>query len=115
MPFDLELTSHTYTKTPEGGVQRVVADDPSESRQVTLIQDHLADEAARFSDGDFADPARIHGMDMPGLAELEAGYARIRVEYSRESDGGTIIYSSAEPALVAAIHSWFDRQTADHA
>lgn len=114
MPFDLELTTHDYTKTAQGGVQEVVANDPSGSEQVTLIQDHLAEEAVKFSEGDFADPARIHGMDMAGLAELEAGFSRIRVEYSAQSDGGTITYSSDEPELIEAIHSWFDRQIADH-
>ena len=74
---------------------------------------HGAKEAALFRIGNYSDPAKIHGMDMPGLKELEAGAARANVTYTDVSDGAQITYSSTEPALVTAIHSWFDRQLAD--
>lgn len=114
MPFDLAATNHTFTKTDNGGVEKVVVNDPSDSRNLTLIRSHLTKEAALFRTGNYSDPARIHGMDMPGLKELEASAARVKVTYAELPDGAQITYSSDEPALVSAIHSWFDRQVADH-
>lgn len=114
MPFDLAMTTHTFTKTADGGTQMVSANDPADAEQIKLIQDHLAHEAEAFMRGDYADPARIHGMDMPGMHELEAGAARVKVTYAAFADGATITYQSNEPTLVEAIHQWFDRQMADH-
>jgi len=114
MPFDLARTTHTFTKTDAGGVEEVVVNDPTDARNLALIRSHLAKEAALSRTGNYSDPAKIHGMDMPGLNELEAGATRVNVTYSDVSDGAQITYSSTEPALVSAIHSWFDRQVADH-
>lgn len=114
MPFDLDATTHRFTKTPDGGVQTVTADDPTDETQVRLIREHLRAERERFSRGDFDDPARIHGMDMPGVGELSAGYERIEVRYSEVSAGAELTYATDERDLVDAIHAWFDRQVMDH-
>lgn len=115
MPFDLNRTKHIFTKTDSGGVEQVlVVDDPGDTTNLALIRSHLAQEAELFRSGNYSDPAKIHGMDMPGLKELEAGAKRVTVVYADLPAGAQITYSSAEPALVAAIHSWFDRQVADH-
>ncbi len=53
-------------------------------------------------------------MDMPGLKELSEGYSRVDVAYAELPDGGRITYTSSEPALVSALHAWFDRQLVDH-
>lgn len=114
MPFDLAATRHTFTKTDRGGVEQVVVIDPADRRNLELIRSHLQFEAAEFREGNYSDPARIHGMDMPGLAELEAGAERVDVRYEELPDGARISYTSDEPALVDAIHAWFDRQSSDH-
>jgi hypothetical protein len=114
MPFDLERTTHVFDPTPTGGVQTVVADDPTDEEQVVLVREHLAEEAERFRAGDFGDPAAIHGHDMPGLAELEAGYAGIGVAYADVDDGARIVYETDDPALVNALHDWFEAQVSDH-
>lgn len=114
MPFDLEATTHTFDKTETGGVQTVTAHDQTDAEQVGLIHDHLVEEVAAFQKGDFDDPARIHGHDMPGLAELIANYDRIEIEYRSLDGGGQITYTATDPALVDALHAWFDRQTMDH-
>jgi hypothetical protein len=72
MPFDLERTMHRFTKTGTGGEQTVTANDPADARQVALIREHLSEEVTRFGNGDFGDPASIHGGEMPGLRELAA-------------------------------------------
>ena len=114
MPFDLDRTTHRFSKTDSGGVQTVVADDPKDTSQIGLIQQHLRHEADQFRRGDFTDPARIHGTEMPGLAPLLDGAGKITVGYEATADGARITYTTSEDALVAALHAWFDAQVSDH-
>jgi hypothetical protein len=114
MPFDLERTTHRFAKTGTGGLQTVTAKDPADAQQVKLIREHLAEEVARFSKGDFGDPASIHGGEMPGLRELEAGHDRIDVRYAEGSAGAQITYTTSDPALIKALHAWFGAQVTDH-
>lgn len=114
MPFDLERTTHVFAKRANGGVQTVVADDPDDAEQVALVRAHLRKEAAKFRRGELDDPARIHGMEMPGLAELQRGVRRIAIVYADVAAGGQIHYRTDDRALVAALHHWFNAQTSDH-
>lgn len=114
MPFDLARTTHLFARRSSGGIQAVVADDQDDSEQVALIRDHLGEEAERFRRGDLDDPGRIHGMEMPGLAELKAGAGRIETVYADVLAGGQILYRTDDPALVSALHAWFDAQVSDH-
>ena len=114
MPFSLERTLHVFDKTETGGTQRVVARDSSPD-QIDMIRSHLQAIARDFAARDFADPARIHGLDMPGLAELRSARPDdLSVSYGRIENGAQIIYTAATPALVEAIHRWFDAQVSDH-
>ncbi|MEZ4698838.1 MAG: hypothetical protein R2834_00790 [Rhodothermales bacterium] len=113
MPFDLDRTTHHFEKLPDGGRQQVVTDD-GDAGQIALIQSHLAEEAERFSRGDFHDPAMIHGDHMAGMHELVMGHDRIEIAYTPLPDGGQILYTTDDPALVEAIHAWFDAQVSDH-
>ena len=57
----------------------------------------------------------IHGVDMPGLADMQAAHANeMSVDYRELVDGAEITYSSHLPKIVAAIHRWFDAQLNDH-
>jgi hypothetical protein len=114
MPFDLEQTTHVFQKLDDGGLQKVVVKDPSNKKQVALIQSHLKEESEKFRKGDFSDPAKLHGEDMPGLAQLKAGAAKIDIRYSALPDGAQIRYTAKDPKLVTALHRWFDAQLADH-
>ncbi len=71
MPFDLEKTTHVFSKTADGGIQQVIAKDKSDTEQIQLIRDHLSEISEDFRQGDFSKPAQIHGGEMPGLAELK--------------------------------------------
>lgn len=115
MPFDLQKTLHIFEKTPEGGVQQVIARDATDGEQIRLIRGHLSQLAARFAQGDFRGPARIHGEDMPGLRELRAGASQVRFAYSELANGAQIVYTTDSPPLQAAIHRYFDAQLSDHA
>jgi len=114
MPFDLSRTYHVFASLPDGGLQTVRAAPLGDTLQVRLIQEHLQAEAARFSRGDFSDPMAIHGHTMPGIAELRAGAQRIQVEFTARTDGASIRYRTRDPALIAALHRWFEAQRADH-
>ena len=114
MPFDLDATTHRFEPTDGGLVQIVVADDPGDARQVRLVRGHLGDEAERFRQGDYGDPAVIHGHDMPGLAELEAGAAAITVELADVDAGARLTFTSDDPTLVDALHRWGEAQLMDH-
>ncbi|MBX0328379.1 hypothetical protein K2Z83_11895 [Oscillochloris sp. ZM17-4] len=114
MPFDLARTTHVFTDQPDGGIQQVVADDPADSAQIALIRSHLQAEAVKFQQGDFNDPMAIHGMTMPGLAELRQGYAQIVVAYAELPDGAQIRYTTSEPTMITALHTWFAAQRSDH-
>jgi hypothetical protein len=116
MPFSLERTLHIFTKTKTGGVQQVIVKDKSDADQIRLIRQHLSTIAGEFAQGDFSAPEKIHGKNMPGLAELEnAKTGQLKIEYRDLPDGGQIDYSTHNPQLIHALHRWFDAQLADHA
>ena len=114
MPFDLEQTIHVFQRLDDGGRQTVTVKNPSNARQIALIQGHLQHEAEKFRRGDFSDPAEIHGDDMPGLAELKTGFGEIDIRYTALPNGGEIRYTTANPVLVTALHQWFTAQLSDH-
>jgi hypothetical protein len=115
MPFDLEQTTHVFTKNDNGGLQQVVVKDNSNVEQIRLIREHLIDIAGKFAQGDYGDPASIHGEDMPGLAALrQAKPGTIDIVYTELENGGQIVYSTKDPQLVQAIHQWFEAQLSDH-
>jgi hypothetical protein len=113
MPFDLDATTHIFKKTPEGGVQQVVADS-DDAEQVRLIREHLQTISTQFAAGNFHDPTMIHGPEMVGLHALVMGHDRLSITYREIDMGAEITYSSEDPKLVDALHSWFDAQVADH-
>lgn len=114
MPFDLERTTHYFDPLPDGGVQAVKADDPSDREQIQLIREHLRKEAAAFARGDFGDPEQIHGRDMPGVEELRMSYEEVTITFSTTPTGARIRYRTRAPQVVDALHRWFDAQLMDH-
>lgn len=72
MPFNLKATTHIFTKTPDGGTQRVIAKDASDGQQIQMVREHLRYIQAESQQGDFAGPSHVHGADMPGLSALKA-------------------------------------------
>lgn len=116
MPFDLEKTTHVFSKTDQGGLQQVVVKDKSDTEQIKLIRAHLSGISEDFKRGDFSRPERIHGEGMPGLAALKSAKpGQIKIEHAVLPDGAQINYSSNLFELIDAIHRWFDAQLSDHA
>lgn len=114
MPFDLDTTTHAFAPSADGGTQTVTSDDPDDTQQIDAIRDHLRKEAAAFERGEFDDPLTVHGPDMPGVAQLSAGAARIDVIYDGVAAGARLTYATSDPKLIEALHAWFDAQTSDH-
>ncbi len=113
MPFGMDTSMHAFVLNQRGGVQTVTVRN-RDPKQISLVRSHLHKEAAAFARGDFSDPASIHGRAMPGLGLMHAGSARIHMVYSDVPNGARITYSTTDPELIAAIHSWFKTQVGDH-
>lgn len=114
MPFDISKTLHIFRMTESGGVEQVVARDPGDTSQVSLIRQHLKHEAGRFQRGDYSDPAKLHGAGMPGLKELQAGASHIKISYMELPAGAAITFQTTDIHLLTAIHRWFGAQLSEH-
>jgi hypothetical protein len=115
MPFKLQSTTHVFTKTADGGVQRVVVKDPADLEQVRRVREHLREMQARFGSGDFSGPTHIHGAEMPGLAQLKAAQPeQLAIAYRDIAGGAELTYRSKDLTLVSALHDWFEAQLGDH-
>jgi len=114
MPFSLKATTHIFTKTAEGGIQRVVAKSAADTQQIKLVREHMRDIQAQFQKGDFSGPTHIHA-EMPGLAELKAAKpGEIAIDYKDTDAGAELSYRTTDAKLVRALHHWFDAQLSDH-
>jgi hypothetical protein len=115
VPFATDQTVETFTKTVHGGVQHVIAKSADNTQQIKLIQAHLLKIANEFRKGDFSVTERVHGADMPGLAQLKrAEIDDIKFEYKALPDGAQIHYSTEYPQYVKALHEWFAAQEKEH-
>jgi len=115
VPYALDQTLQTFSKTVHGGVQHVVVKSADNTEQIKLIQANLLKMASDFRKGDFSVTERIHGADMPGLAQLKkAETDDIKYEYKELPNGAQIHYSTEYPQYVQALHEWFDAQMKEH-
>ena len=115
VPYSLDQTLLTFTKTVHGGVQHVVVKSADNTEQIKLIQANLLKMASDFRKGDFSVTEQIHGADMPGLARLKmAETDDIKYEYKALPNGAQIHYSTEYPEYVQALHEWFDAQMSEH-
>ncbi|MGA9334742.1 MAG: hypothetical protein WBV39_10740 [Rudaea sp.] len=114
MPFDMAKTLHVFKMTERGGIERVVTRGAAANDQIALIRQHLQHEARKFQKGDYSDPARLHGADMPGLKELQKGASGITVSYAALPNGAEISFETRDLHLLTAIHRWFGAQLSEH-
>ena len=115
MPFDVHDSIHVFLKSPDGGTQQVLAKDSKDQDLIAAIRMHLSMEAERFGKGDYSDPMKIHGMDMPGVHYLSlVKPGQIAITYRDLPAGAEIRYSGKDADTVDAIHKWFDAQLSDH-
>lgn len=114
MPFDMAKTVHVFRMTETGGVQRVVAKNENDAGQIALIRQHLRHEAVQFSQGNYSDPATLHGASMPGLADVQTGAAQIAVRYADVPGGAALTFEATDIHLITALHRWFGAQLSEH-
>lgn len=115
MPFSIKAATHIFTKSSDGGTQRVITKDVSDATQTRLVREHLREIQTQFQKGDFSGPSHIHGNDMPGLAQLKAAKpGQISITYRDAEGGAEFTYRTGNPKLVSALHAWFDAQLSDH-
>jgi len=114
MPFDISKTVHIFKMTEFGGIQQVIVKDPGSIDQIAFIQRHLQHEAERFQFGDYSDPAKLHGAQMPGLKELQAGASDIKISYTTLPNGAELTFETTDLHLLTAIHRWFGAQLSEH-
>ena len=114
MPFSMDSTQHVFRKTDSGGVQAVTTRKPDPDQEA-LVRAHLRKITAQLQARDFSGPAHLHGAAMPGLRQMrESKTDQLEVTYADTTDGGQITYVAHTPALVDAVHRWFDAQVSDH-
>jgi len=115
MPFNGQNSTHMFQKLPDGGLQQVLAKDAADKDVISAIRGHLSMEADRFKQGDYSDPMKIHGMDMPGVQYLESVKpGQIGIVYRELPNGAEVRYTGKNQATIDAIHKWFDAQLRDH-
>lgn len=114
MPFDISKTVHIFKMTEFGGIQQVIVKDPGSIDQIAFIQQHLLHEAERFQRGDYSDPAKLHGTQMPGLKELQVGSSEIKVSYATLPTGAELTFKTTDLHFLTAIHRWFGAQLSEH-
>lgn len=114
MPFDLDKTTHYFKQNDTGAVMEIRVKDTNNKEQIALIRGHLQKEVDLFDQGDFGDPANLHGMDMPGLDVLSASADKFSVSYHELEDGAKLEYISDDPEVITALHEWFMAQVMDH-
>lgn len=111
IPLDLKKTTHGFSKTDNGGIQKVIVKDKSEKERISLIRIYLTRMANDHQQGNFSDLEKRYGADMPGLSELKAAKpGQIRIESKELVDGAQIEYSTESSQLIQAIHQLFDAQ-----
>jgi hypothetical protein len=108
--FERASMTRSFQATDTGGVEQVVVHDPADAAQLARVRTYLQQEAARFQEGRYEDPAKTHGMEMPGSKELEGGYSRVQVRYADLPNGGQVTHIAPDQALIQALHAWFERR-----
>ena len=114
MPFDMSKTIHVFKMTQSGGIEQILVRDAQYADQIELIRRHLQHEAKRFQRGDYSDPAKLHGANMPGLSELEANASQIQISYAELPKGAQITFETKSLRLLTEIHRWFGAQLSEH-
>jgi len=114
MPFDMNRVTHYFIKKDNGGVLMIKAKDQEDTAQISLIRSHLTKENEMFSQGNFRDPAALHGANMPGIKTLAETKDRYQVKYTEIPAGAKLTFTSKDTAVINALHIWFDAQLKDH-
>ncbi len=67
-----------------------------------------------FDRGNYSDPTKLHGDDMPGIAELRANPDAVKVSYAELPTGAQLTFETKDLSMLTAIHRWFGAQLSEH-
>lgn len=114
MPFNLKATTQAFQKNPTGGIQQMVAKDPSDKGLIAAIRARLLQQAERFGDGDYSSITKGGGKPMPGTQYLRGiKHGQLAITYREVPAGAAIDFAGRDAATVDAIHKWLDAQLDD--
>jgi len=68
---------------------RVNTGDAACGDQVALIQQHFQQKAIKFQEGNYSEPTKLHGTEMSGQKDLQAGAAQIKISRQRSAATAT--------------------------
>lgn len=114
MGFSHERTVHHFLVEPEGGTIQVEASNAADTESLRQIRTHLAEVARQFSAGDFSMPREIHDRVLPGVPEMIERKEAISYGFEELPNGARVVIRTADPAAVAAVHSFLEAQIGDH-
>ena len=113
MGVDQYSSAHRFDDRPDGGAIELQR-DPGDSAGVSVIREHLASIARKFSAGDFELPGFVHGTTVPGTSVMHARRAGISYEFDPLPGGGRVIMRTRDPHAVRAIHAFLAFQRSEH-
>ena len=114
MGFSQTATTHHFLANDNGGVIKVEAKDPSDTKSRDQVRAHLQHIAHAFAAGDFAIPMFVHDQTVPGVAAMQRLKSEIRYGYEELPAGAQVQIRSSNPEAVAAIHDFLSFQIQDH-
>lgn len=109
-----DVSEHVFEDLPDGGriVYRML--DPADTNGATTIRRHLRSIGDSFAVGVFHGPAEVHGIEVPGTAEMARLRGGIRYAARDRPSGAELRISSADSSAIAAIHAFLAFQRMDH-
>ncbi len=109
-----DASEHRFEELPDGGriVYRML--DPADTEGATTIRRHLRSINDSFAVGVFHGPAEVHGIEVPGTAEMARLRGGIRYTAHDIPSGAELRISSADSSAIAAIHAFLAFQRMDH-
>lgn len=114
MEVDTSVTVHVFKMTEQGGIERLMTRGLGVPDQVAFLQAQLRHEATDYKAGNYSQPAKLPGVGMPGVKELQEGAADIKVSYTDLPNGAEIALETTNLTLLTAIHRWFGAQLFEH-
>ncbi len=114
MGVSQEASEHVFEDLPDGGriVYRML--DPADTGGASTIRRHLRTISDSFAVGVFHGPTEVHGVEVPGTAEMAQRRGSIQYAAHDTPMGAELRISSADSSAIAAIHAFLAFQRRDH-
>ena len=104
-----DQTKRYFEPRPGGGMQTVIAADPTDRHHVSMIRERLRQEVEAFSRGDFGGDD-VSGHAMPEREMLQERHEEIEFTFSVIPGGAQIQYRCKSEDLVDALRKWLEEQ-----